>query len=92
VNSQRNVEYRIVEVRSQNAAVIDPQAHPEAMADKLAKEFSNDTWFDVYDYGVGDEVVWPYVVSITPGNPTGYHVTAPVPVKVNLPGGERVRE
>lgn len=65
VNAARNAEYRIIEVRSGKWALIDPAIHPEAKADKLKREFPAGSWFEVYDYGVGDEVVWPRVTSVT---------------------------
>ena len=82
VNAERNAEYRIIDVRSERAAIIDSAAHPEAKAEKLAPEFRPGTWFDVYDYGVGDELVWPYVVSVTRMQDGAYRVNAPAGVKV----------
>ncbi len=59
--------------------MVDRSTHPEAKADKLATEFSNQSWFDVYDYGVGDEVVWPCAVSVT-FNADGTHcITSSAP-------------
>jgi len=80
-------EYRIIEVRSGRAVFIDPKLHPEAKADRLAREFPTDSWFDIYDYGVGDEVVWPYSVSVVVQSPGVYRLAAPVPVKAELPEG-----
>jgi hypothetical protein len=31
----------------------------------LDKSFRKGDWFRIYDYGVGDEVVWPSVLSIS---------------------------
>jgi hypothetical protein len=87
VNADRTAEYGIVEVRSGHGALIDRQAHPEATAAKLAAEFPEGTWFEVYDYGVGDEVVWPYAVSVTRTGDGVYQVTSPVPVTLDLPDG-----
>jgi hypothetical protein len=36
---------------------------------RLIQEFPKDSWFEIYDYGVGDEVVWPYSASVTSTNP-----------------------
>ena len=71
LNADRSAECRIIEVRSGKHAIIDPQAHPECSAETLATEFPVNSWFDVYDYGVGDEVIWPHAVSATAatGNP-----------------------
>jgi hypothetical protein len=87
VNADRTAEYRLTEVASENAAMIDPEVHPEAKADRLAQEFPQDSWFEVYDYGVGDEVVWPHVASVTRVGPTTYQVTATAKVTLSLPVG-----
>ena len=89
VNAEGTAEYRINEVRSGKAAMIDPTEHPEATADKLGGEFLEGTWFNVYDYGVGDEIVWPYAVSVTRAGDYAYRVTSPVPVTISLPEGAR---
>ena len=91
VNAESNAEYRILEVRSTSAAIIDPEAHPDATADKLAKEFANGTWFEVHDFGLGDEIVWPYTVSVQLIRDGIYEVQAPVDVKITLPDGARRR-
>lgn len=85
VNAKGDAEYRLNEVRGASAAMIDRTAHPEATAAKLAEQFPNGSWFEVYDYGVGDEVVWPYAVSVRRTGPGIYQVKSPVPVVVNLP-------
>jgi hypothetical protein len=89
-NADRSAEYRIVEVRGKQAVFLDAKSHPDAKAEKLAREFPVDTWFEIYDYGVGDEVVWPYAVSVTLQSPGQYRVSAPVPVKADLPEGSKV--
>jgi hypothetical protein len=86
VNNQ-GAEYRLVEVRNSAAAIIDAAQHPDAKADKLAAEFPTGSWFEVYDYGVGDEVHWPYAVSVTQVSDRVYRITSPVPVTVHLPAG-----
>jgi hypothetical protein len=85
VNASGTAEYRLIEARHEAAALLDPQAAPDAKAAKLARDFPSDSWFDVYDYGVGDELVWPYVVTVERINPGVYRVTAPVPVTLSLP-------
>ena len=92
VNADHSAEYRIIEVRHRHGAFIDLEAHPEAKADQLAEQFAKDTWFEVYDYGVGDEVVWPYAVSVTRVSPFVYRVAAPAPVKLTLPDNARVQQ
>jgi hypothetical protein len=86
-NAERSVEYRIGEARGARAVFLDAAAHPDAKADKLAGEFPDGSWFEIYDYGVGDEVVWPYVVSVILQPSGEYRVAAPVPVKADLPKG-----
>ena len=43
------------------------------------------SWFEIYDYSVGDELVWPYHVSVTLTSSGQYEVLAPVPVHAELP-------
>jgi hypothetical protein len=90
VNADRTAEYRIVDARSRRAVFLDARSHPETKADKLARQFPANSWFEIYDYGVGDEVVWPYRVSVTLESPGQYRVVAPVPVKVDLPQGSKL--
>ncbi len=90
VNAAGTAEYRINEVRSGRGAMIDRGTHPEAKADKLGGEFPVGSWFEVYDYGVGDEVVWPYSVSVSFNADGTRRVTSSAPegeVTVRGPGG-----
>ena len=87
VNADRTAEYRIIEVRSGQHAIIDPEVNPDAPAARLEAEFPAGTWFDVYDYGVGDEVLWPNTVSVSRINPHAYDVTATGTFAVSLPKG-----
>jgi hypothetical protein len=84
-NADGSAEYQINEVRSGVAAMVDAALHPEAKADRLAAEFAEGNWFKVYDYGVGDEAVWPYAISVERTGEGAYRVTAPVEVTVTLP-------
>jgi len=63
VNAARTAEYRLNGVHGD--AFIDPAAHADATADRLEAEFPLGTWFDVYDYGAGDEVVWPHAAAVS---------------------------
>ncbi|MCX7425934.1 MAG: hypothetical protein NTW96_09995 [Planctomycetia bacterium] len=84
-NAAGTAEYRILDARSTSAVILDAKLHPDTTAAKLAGEFPPGSWFEIYDYGVGDEVVWPYRASVT-REPSGeYRVTSPVPVKADLP-------
>ncbi len=85
VNAERTAEYRIIDVRGD--ATIDPATHPECPAQQLELEFPVGSWFDVYDYGVGDEIVWPQTVSVSQAGPATYKVVAPDAVTVMLPKG-----
>jgi hypothetical protein len=89
-NADGSAEYRVLDARSRKAVFIDATTHADAKADKLSAEFPNDSWFEIYDYGVGDEVIWPYPVSVTLDGPGQYRVVAPVPVRVELPEGSTV--
>jgi hypothetical protein len=88
-NADGIAEYRILDARSRKAVILNAEIHPDAKADKLAQEFPKDSWFEIYDYGVGDEVVWPYSVSVTLEQPGEYRVAAPIPVKAELPEGSK---
>jgi hypothetical protein len=90
VNAARTAEYKIHEVLNRKGAYIDAKAHPAATRSRLAGEFRTGEWFDVYDYGVGDEVEWPFGVSLTRVSPGLYRLSAPAPVQVSLPAGSRL--
>ena len=85
VNAAGNAEYRLNEVRSGVAAFIDRLASPEAKQQTLAAQVPKNSWFEVYDYGVGDTVVWPYAVSVSRTSNGIYQVKSPVPVTLSLP-------
>ena len=88
VNSDNTAEYRINQIHSARDVMIDRLAHPKAKADKLAAEFPPRTWFSIYDYGVGDQISWPYTATVT-FNPDGTHqITSSAPasdVTVRVP-------
>ncbi|MGD9494863.1 MAG: hypothetical protein AB7Y46_01005 [Armatimonadota bacterium] len=86
INADGSACYRINEVRSGAFALIDPVAHPEASAERLAGEFAEDTWFEVYDYWVGDQVVWPMVVSARLTGASTWDMSTGGSVQVRLPG------
>jgi len=64
-NAARNVEYVTADVVNKKYAQIDPASHPTIDQAKLATEFPVGSWFEIYDYGEGDEVVWPAVMEGT---------------------------
>jgi hypothetical protein len=86
-NEDGSAEYRINEMRSKSAAMIDQHLHPEATAARLAEQFTEGTWLKVYDYGVGDEVVWPNVVSVVVVDDHRVEVTGAGAISVTLPDG-----
>jgi len=86
-NADRAAEYQIIEVRSGQHAIIDPAVHPDVPAARLEAEFAVGTWFDVFDYGVGDEVLWPNTVSVSRINEHAYDVTSTDRCRLNLPKG-----
>ena len=73
-NADGSAEYQLAGIRGDfnhpslpRFALIDSQVHPDINAAKLAQEFPEGSWFDVYDYGCGDEVSWPVAVSASGG-------------------------
>jgi hypothetical protein len=64
-NAARTAEYFAADVVNRKYVQIDPSAHPDIDPVKLASEFPPGSWFDIYDYGVGDEVAWPGVFEAT---------------------------
>lgn len=71
VNADRTAEYRLSGIVSGTGALIDPDAAPGLTPGRVAAQFPVGTWFDVYDYGVGDAVEAPLAAVVTlaqPGN------------------------
>ncbi len=64
VNAAKTAEYQLAGITSAGFALIDTQVHAALTKERLAAEFPNETWFEVYDYGIGDEVSWPNVFSV----------------------------
>jgi len=90
VNAERTAEYSILDARDQRAVFIDPAVHPLVSKARLAKDFPKESWFAIYDYGVGDEVVRPYAARVTQTAPGQYRLDSPVPARVGLPEGARL--
>ncbi len=63
VNAARTAEYRLDGISGH--VFINGKEHPNAKAKTLKTEFPPNTWFDVFDYGVGDEIVWPQTSALT---------------------------
>ncbi len=84
-NMDGSAEYRINEVRSAKFALIDREQHPDATADALAADFPEGTWFEVFDYGVGDTVTWPMAVGITQRAPHTWDMSTGAGARVRLP-------
>ncbi len=87
LNEDGSADYRINEMRSKSAAMIDQHMHPEATAARLGEQFAEGSWFRVYDYGVGDKVVWPNVVSVMVRDDHRVEVTGAGTISVTLPEG-----
>ena len=85
----RNNCRALTDIRDQ--VVIDPDVHPECHAEKLAAEFPLNSWFEIYDYGVGDEIVSPLVVSVAKIGPVAYKITATDEVTLTLPSDAKTR-
>ena len=83
-NAAGDAEYRILGIA--DGAFMDTALHPEVDAERLAGEFPPGTWFSVYDYGVGDEVILPHVVSVSrTGAGVVLQVTTTDDVTLSLP-------
>ena len=55
-NEDGTAEYRVQGVRSNRFVLLGEKPDPAA--------FPKDSWFRIYDYGVGDTVCWPAVASL----------------------------
>lgn len=62
VNAAKTVEYRLLDVPGR--AIIDRAVHPDATKARLEQEFPVGSWFEVWDYGVGDNVEWQHKASV----------------------------
>ncbi|NLJ35527.1 MAG: hypothetical protein GX358_04735 [candidate division WS1 bacterium] len=82
-NAAGDAEYRILGIA--DGAFVDTALHPEVGAEKLAGEFPPGTWFSVCDYGVGDEVILPHVVSVSRTGQSVYRATSTDDVTLSLP-------
>jgi hypothetical protein len=60
-NSDGTAEHRVAGVQNGKFVLLETAPGEEA----LAESFHKGDWFRIYDYGVGDEVVWPSVLSIS---------------------------
>lgn len=67
VNAEGTAEYRLSGIKG--GAFIDPHTHKEVSPATLAKQFPLGTWFNIYDYGPGDELVLPTVAVISRQHP-----------------------
>ncbi len=55
VNAEQSAEYRMIDVHG-SWVDVDANAHPECTAQTLQEQFPADSWFEIFDYGVGDAV------------------------------------
>ena len=91
VNASGTAEYQLARIRSRGFALIDAAMHPELAAERLGAEFPTGSWFNVYDYGVGDEVVWPNTVRVSLVGDNTYRVSATGKVTVTMPKNAKVQ-
>jgi hypothetical protein len=89
VSADGQHEYRILDARGKVAVILDAQRHTEAKKARLASEFPAGTQFAIYDYGVGDELSWPYAVNVTLDASGQWKVKSSVPVEAQLPTGAK---
>ncbi len=90
VNAEGSAEYQLAGIASEHFALIDADVHPQVDPEHLGTQFPQGSWFEVYDYGVGDEVVWPKPVSVSLVRPGVYRVTAPGEVAITLPNNAQI--
>lgn len=65
VSESGTTEYRVAGVRSQQFVLIDAKEHANLDAALLQAEFPEGSWFEIHDYGVGDQVTWPNVAMLS---------------------------
>jgi hypothetical protein len=70
VNAAGDAEYRLAGISSRRFALIDRMIRPVPDQQRLARQFPKGAWFRVYDYGVGDRLVWPIVARMDGGGQT----------------------
>ena len=58
--------------------------------ENLAAQFPRGSWFEVYDYGVGDGVVWPTTVSVSLVRAGVYRVVTAGEVAVTVPNNAQI--
>jgi hypothetical protein len=63
VNASGDAEYRLAGVSSGKFALLDNSASPLPDQRRLRREFFPGEWFRIYDYGVGDQLIWPIVAT-----------------------------
>jgi hypothetical protein len=63
-NEEGTVSYRIAGIDDRDYVLLDAAENPDIGVDDLTRAFPADSWFGIYDYGVGDTVVWPNCASV----------------------------
>jgi hypothetical protein len=92
-NEDGSAMYRVSGVTGRQTVWIDPAHHGEVATETLKEQFGDRdgdgiSRFLVYDYGVGDEVCVPTVVSVRRESPTRWLLETTVAVNLKLPGIE----
>jgi hypothetical protein len=83
VNHDGTTEHRIIEVRNKGYALSETDIDPDA--------FPTGSWFNVYDYGVGDEVVFPHVATLELVADGVYELNSTGNAQAQLPAGHELR-
>lgn len=94
-NDDGSAIYRVSGVTGRKTAWIDPKRHGSVSAEKLEEQFDDRdgdgiTRLVIYDYGVGDEVSVPTVVSLQRKSDGQWTIETSAKVSLGLPGQERV--
>ncbi|NUQ65482.1 MAG: hypothetical protein HUU20_23690 [Pirellulales bacterium] len=94
-NEDGSVRYRLSGVTGRRTAWIDPEKHGQVAAADLRQQFSDldgDTIrrYVIYDYGPGDEVCVPTVVSLQKRSDGTWDAETSAKVSIRLPGADRV--
>ncbi|MBT3380871.1 MAG: hypothetical protein HN742_02330 [Lentisphaerae bacterium] len=65
VSESGTTEYRVAGVRSTQFVLIDTREHADLDAALLRAEFPEGSWFEIHDYGVGDQLSWPNIAVLS---------------------------
>lgn len=83
-------ELFLEEIRDREGAWIDTDRHSGLDAAALERRFPRGSWFRVYDYGVGDELVWTLQACLTRAADGRYSLVSTGAAEASLPEGFRI--